>query len=290
MNNINWDGFRYFIAAAQSGSLSAAAKRLNSNQPTVGRHIDSLESSLGLKLFQRSVKGLTLTQEGQFILQQSHQINESVIKIQRGLCHDNDVLKGKVSLSVPEGLGLQVITPALGNFYRRYPFIKLNLSLSSSTANLSQGEADIAIRLFRPEQANLVVKSLGDMKMGLFASEAYKTRYGLPESLPQLSKHRVIVYGDQLYSLAENQWLLKNTQEALQLLHSDSTAARLGATVAGHGLSIQPELFVKTNRELKPVLQDVILPHHTIWLVYPDELRHSPRIRAVIDFLSDCFK
>jgi len=286
MNNINWDGFRYFMAAAEAGSLSAAAKQLNSNQPTVGRYIDALESALEVKLFQRSVRGLSLTQEGQHIFEQSQNIQDYVLKIQRAVLSDKEKISGTVRLSMPEGLGLEVFAPVLNDFHQQYPHIKLILNISSSSVNLTQGEADIAVRLFRPEEANLVVKKLGEMKMGIFSSAQYSTTYGLPKNKKDLFKHRIVTYGDQLSMLAENQWLLKHSDESLCALSSDSTAARLKATLSGSGISIFPEIFMQTNPELLPLLKSVSIPAHHIWLVYHKDLRHIGRIRAVVDFVS----
>ena len=286
MNNINWDGFRYFMAAAEAGSLSAAAKQLNSNQPTVGRYIDALESALEVKLFQRSVRGLSLTQEGQHIFEQSQNIQDYVLKIQRAVLSDKEKISGTVRLSMPEGLGLEVFAPVLNDFHQQYPHIKLILNISSSSVNLTQGEADIAVRLFRPEEANLVVKKLGEMKMGIFSSAQYITNYGLPKNKKDLFQHRIVTYGDQLSMLAENQWLLKHSDESLCALSSDSTAARLKATLSGSGISIFPEIFMQTNPELLPLLKSVSIPAHHIWLVYHKDLRHIGRIRAVVDFVS----
>ena len=286
MNSINWDDLRYFLAVARAGSLSEAAKTLGSNQPTVGRHVNALESELGVTLFQRSVKGLSLTQEGQTIFEYSQTMQKTVVKIHRSIQAVNEDLNGSVSLALPEGLGVEIVAPVLNQFYQQYPYIHLNLIVSSNAANLSQGEADVAVRLFRPEASDLVIKSLGEMKLGLFASSKYKDDYGLPVSLKELSQHRVITYGEQLSTLSENQWLLKHTEEALQVLGTDSTLARFNATRFGVGISIQPVVMAKMNIELNQLLQKARIPSHKVWLVYHKDLRDIPRVRAVVDFIS----
>ncbi len=189
MNSMNWDGFRYFIAAAEAGSLSAAAIALESNQSTVGRHIDALETALAIKLFQRSVKGLSLTEEGQVIYEQAQHIQNSVVKIQRVIQGGEATASGTVRLSLPEGLGQEILIPALEKFYQQYPQVKLIFNVSPTTANLTQGEADVAVRLFRPEEPDLVVKFLGEMKLGLYASESYKENFGLPGQLRAVVMH-----------------------------------------------------------------------------------------------------
>jgi len=288
MNNTNWDCFRYFIAAAKSGSLTGAAKRLHSNQPTVGRQIDALELALGVKLFQRSVKGLILTEEGAFVFEQSQSIQSAVDKIERN-CQkeEDDNIKGTVRVALPEGICMEVFTPLLPSFYSHYPKINLILNVSSNTANLTRGEADIAIRLFRPKEATLVAKRLGCMKLGLFSSSAYLKINGYPSNFNDLKYHRIITYGDQLFSLAENQWLIKHANSSSTILSSDNTIARLKATIAGVGISVQPHLFCRTNPELIPVLENSKLPYYEVWIVYHNDLRHLVRIRAVVDFISE---
>lgn len=287
MNNTNWDCYRYFIAAAESGSLTGAAKKLGSNQPTVGRQIDALESALGIKLFQRSVKGLILTEEGAFVLEQSQLLQSVVDKIQRNHQGNNEDISGTVRLALPEGLCVEVLTPVLPDFYATYPKINLILNVSSNTTNLTRGEADIAVRLFRPKESNIVAKYLGRMTLGLFASAEYLKAYGVPEKTSELKQHRIITYGDQLSALTENQWLLKYSDSTSGILSSDNTIARLKATVAGVGISVQPKLFSRMNPELVPVLEKSKLPDHEVWLAYHNDLRHLARIRAVVGFLSE---
>ncbi len=288
MNSLNWDGFRYFTAAAEAGSLSAAANVLDSNQSTVGRHIDALETALGIKLFQRSVKGLSLTEEGQAIYEQSQQIQNSIVKIQRVIQGGEATATGTVRLSLPEGLGQEILIPALEKFYHQYPQVKLIFNVSPTTANLTQGEADIAVRLFRPEEPDLVIKYLGEMKLGLYASEGYKKNYGLPGQLRDVRKHKVITYGDMLSILPENQWLLNHSDETLRILSSDSTVTRFKATASGVGLSIQPQVLAQTDNKLIHLFKSAKLPAHKVWLVYHKDVRHMSRIRAVVDFISVC--
>lgn len=285
MNNMNWDGLRFFIAAAEGGSLTTAAKVLGSNQPTVGRHINALESELGMKLFQRSVKGLTLTEEGAQLLEHCREIESQIVKIERTI-RGEKVISGTVRVALPEGLCLEVLTPHLPQFYLDYPNIRLILNVSSNTADLTRGEADIAIRLFRPSESNLVVRQLGEMGMGLYASPPYIDTFGTPASVEDLAHHRVITYGDQLATLPENRWLIEHSSPALQVLCSDSTSTRLKATLAGVGIAIQPHLFTRTNPHLIPLLEEIALPGHPMWLVYHSDLRQVARIRTVIDFIA----
>lgn len=289
MNGLNWDDFRYFLAAYESGSLSAAAKLLQSNQPTVGRHIDDLEAALGLKLFQRHKQGLTLTQEGAWVLEQSQLMHSGVQTIRRMIDGDYQQLQGSVRLALPEGLCNEILIPRLASFYQQYPNLRLILNVSSRTANLTRGEADIAIRLFRPKETDLVVRLLTRMEMGLYASQDYLHTRGHPEVVADLSQHRVICYGDELADLPENKWLLDHVDANNRVLHSDSTTTRLRATDCGLGISIQPHILANTHQSLIQILKDVSLPAHEIWITYHGDLRHILRIRVAVDFLSTLF-
>ncbi len=285
MNRLNWDGLRFFIAAAEGGSLTAAATVLGSNQPTVGRYINSLESQLGVKLFQRSVNGLTMTEEAVYLLEHCRKMQSEVVKIERTLSGEKTV-SGTVRVALPEGLCHEVLAPTLPRFHSEYPDIRLILNVSANAANLMRGEADIAIRLFRPVESNLVVRQLGFMHMGLYASHAYIENFGKPLMLSELMRHRVITYGDKLTTLPENEWLLEHSSQELQVLGCDSTSTRLKATLAGTGISIQPCIFQRMNPQLKGVLDEITLPGHEMWMVYHSDLREITRIRAVVDFIA----
>lgn len=285
MNNLNWDDLRYFLAAAETGSLSAAAKRLHSNQPTVGRHIDALESALGLKLFQRHKKGLTLTHECAWVLEQAQLMHSGVQSIQRLVEGDLQQLRGSVRLALPEGLCNEVIIPKLDAFYRQYPNLRLILNVSSRAADLTRGEADIAVRLFRPKDADLVARPLAPMAMGLYASRAYLQTHGLPENESDLWHHRIIGYGDELAGLPENVWLLDRANPAYRVLQSDSTSSRLRAAVCGLGVSVQPCALADAHPDLVRVLPQALLPDHEVWITYHRDLRHILRVRVTADFL-----
>lgn len=289
MNGLSWDDFRYFLSAAESGSLSAAAKSLCSNQPTVGRHIDTLEAALGLKLFQRHKRGLTLTNEGAWVLEQSQLMHSGVQNIQRMIEGDYQQLQGSVRLALPEGLCNEIIIPRLASFYQQYPNLRLILNVSSRTANLTRGEADIAIRLFRPKEADLVARHLTVMEMGLYASPEYLKMYGHPENVTDLLSHRMVSYGDELAGLPENRWLLDHATPGNCVLQSDSTSSRLRATVCGLGVSIQPCMLANANPKLVRILEDVHLSAHEVWITYHRDLRHILRVRVTVDFLNTIF-
>lgn len=289
MNNFCWDDLRYFLSVAEHGSLSAAAKQLESNQPTVGRRITALETALGTRLFQRTRAGLALTQEGMELLEHAQRVRSGIVDIARLAGGQHAQPQGSVRVALPEGLCHDVVIPHLADFHRQYPLIRLILQVSSRTANLTRGEADVALRLFRPQEASLVVRKLGVMEMRLTANTDYLKRHGIPQTEEELREHFVIAYGDELAGLRENQWLLARTSPERVMLQSDSTTTRRVATEVGLGISIQPLMAMERSANLRPVLDRCALPSHPIWLVYHQDLKDVQRVRVVIDFLGSLF-
>lgn len=287
--NIDWEAIRHFLVVAETGSLSAAASQLGSSQPTVGRRIDGLETTLGFKLFRRHARGLDLTHEGAQLLEQARQMLHGAANIQRLAAGDFQQPSGTVRLSLPEGLCHGVLLPAMGDFQARFPSIRLVLVVSSRTADLTHGEADIAIRLFRPREPDLVVKKLGLMKMGVYAGAEYLKGHPPVTKPAHLCGHRCIGYGDDLGSLAENRWLLDHCGPENVVIRTDSTSSRLQATEENLGVSIQPCFLGDRNRSLVRLVGDADLPGHEIWLTYHRDLGHSIRTRAVTEFLPELF-
>lgn len=281
----NWDGFRYFLAAVKASSLSGAADILGANQSTVGRQIDALEKTLGVKLFQRSVKGLELTEDGWLVYEQSQSMFDSVQTVWQVTQGNAASARGDVRLSLPEGLGQEVLMPLLNDFYQAFPEITLIFNMSATTANISHSDADISVCLFKPEDPALHVQCVGEMKLGLYASESFKQQYGVPASLKELRQFKVVTYGDQLTILEENQWLLNHSSETLRVLRSDSTVTRFKATLAGVGIAVQPVVLANTNSSFIRLFKGVKLPAHQVWLVHQKAFRKIPRIAAVSDFI-----
>ena len=283
--NIDWQDVRYFLAIADAGSLSAAAARLSSSQPTLSRRLDALEAVLGFRLFKRHSRGLDLTQEGTLLLEQARQMMLSAVNIERLANGEAMQPEGTIRLALPEGICNEVVVPALGDFQRDFPRLRLNIAVSPRPANLIQGEADIAVRLFRPEEPDLVVKRLGGMALGLYASEQYLEGHRVPNSEAELRHHACIGYGDGLDQLTENRWLLERCTREHMMLRSDSTSCRLKATLSGLGISIQPDIVAAQHSELVALLPDARIPRHEIWLTYHKDLARSYRTRVVADML-----
>lgn len=289
MNNLDWDNVRYFLAAARTLSLSAASRALDSNQPTVGRRIDALETQLGLRLFQRHSGGLTLTGDGQRLLAAAELMEEGAADAIRASQSDDSTIAGTVRIAAPEGLGVCVLAPRLPDLYRRYPLLDVSLEPSAASADLKRGQADIALRLFRPTTADLVSRRLCAMGFGLYASADYVAQHGAPGSLDALAQHAFIAYGDGLKEQEENVWLEGLMGRGRCRFRSDNTLARLSALAAGVGIGVMPHLLMAAQPGCVRLLPQHEAPSRTIWLVVHGDLRHVARMRAVMDFVADVF-
>ncbi len=289
MNNLDWDNVRYFLAAARSLSLSAASRALGSNQPTVGRRIDALETQLGVRLFQRHSGGLTLTEDGQRLLTAAEAMESGAAEVARASQADARALAGTVRVAAPEGLGVSVLAPRLPELYARHPALDIVLEPAVASADLKRGQADIALRLFRPEASDLVSRRLGEMGFGLYASTDYLARHGVPETVEALRRHVFVGYGDELKQQAENAWLLELAKDARCVFRSDHTLARLSAIAAGVGIGVMPHIVMAMQAGCVRVLPRHEAPARTIWLVVHGDLRQVPRVRAVLEFIAGLF-
>lgn len=289
MNKMDWDDIRFFLAAARTGSLAAASRQLGSHQPTVGRRIDGLEKRLGVRLFQRHAQGLTLTEEGQRIMQAAESMGEAAATLQRASSFEDEDIRGSVRIAAPSGLAMHVIAAKLPQFHERFPNLDVVLQPSVSSADLTHGEADVAVRLYRPTAGELVVRRAGNMGFGLYGSPDYLQQHGTPQNTADLPQHYFIGYGEQLRHLEESCWLESITEGARYLLRSDDTHTRLAATESGVGLAVLPHVLAQRSSQLQRVLKTEDAPLKTIWLVVHRDLRHMTRVRAVLDWLDEVF-
>lgn len=287
MNNLNWDDIRYFLAAARAGSLAGASRALDGHQPTVGRRIAALERHLGHKLFQRHAQGLTLTDEGVNLLASAERMDEAAAALLRASGIPGGEIRGRVRIAAPSGLAVQVIAPALPDLQARYPELDVVLQAATASADLVHGEADIALRLYRPDAADLVLRRVGGMGFGLYGGASYFARNGLPADATALKSHAFIGYSEGLRHLEENQWLETLVGEARFPLRSDDTQTRIAASVAGIGLAVLPHVLASRVTGLNRVLPELEAPGKTIWLVMHQDLRHLARVRVVLDWLAE---
>lgn len=284
---LDWTALRDFLAVAEAGSLSAAAKRLRVSQPTVSRRIAALETDLEARLFNRTPRGLELTEAGETILEHARRMDQEALAVARAATGTDSGLEGTVRLSATEGIGVEWLTRELSAFRDAYPGIRVELLIDNAAANLLRREADIAVRLFRPQQADLIARRVGHHVLGLFAAAEYLARRGTPARVEELAAHDIVGYDESIGHVAQAKWLLRHVSAEQLVFRSNSLLSQLQATRAGIGIGTHSALIGNRDPGLVRVLPEIDVTRQDIWLVTHPDLRRSARIRAMFDFLAE---
>ena len=279
----NWDDVRYFLTLHRQGTLAAAGAALALDPTTVGRRLVKLEEGLGARLFDRTPTGYVLTEAGHRLLPRAERIEREALGVERDVAGEDQKLEGVVRLTATEMLTTRFIAPHLRRFRERYPEIQLELHCTNLDVNLARREADIALRLARPTQEDLIIKRLSFIHLGLYASLDYITRFGLPKD--SLAGHQLILFANTRPFRRENDWLEARMDGAHVTLRSDSVSAIYSATVAGSGIALLPCLVADHDHHLKRVPLEGAPEPRQIWQAVHKDLRDSARIRAVLDFV-----
>jgi len=279
----NWDDVRYFLTLQRQGTLAAAGAALKLDPTTVGRRLVKLEEELGARLFDRTPSGYVLTEAGHRLLPRAERIEREALGVERDVAGEDQKLEGVVKLTATEMLTTRFIAPHLKRFRERYPEIQLDLNCTNLDVNLARREADIALRLARPTQEDLIIKRLSFIHLGLYASRDYADRFGLPKA--SLAGHQMILFASTRPFRRENEWLEARMDGAHVALRSDSVSAMYAATVAGTGIALLPCLVADHDRHLVRVPVEGAPEPRQIWQAVHKDLRDSARIRAVLDFL-----
>lgn len=274
----SWDYYRTLLAVLGEGSLSGAARVLGLSQPTVGRHIEALETELGTPLFSRSVGGLAPTEAGLALRPHAEAMAAAAAAIVRTASGDGDAVRGTVRIAAADVVGVEVLPPILTGFHEAYPEVVLELALSNRQENLLRREADIAVRMVRPTQGALLVKRVGSVRIGLYAHRRYLEAHGPPKQI-------AIGFDRDLQIVRA----LKDSQISLErdsfTFRSDNDLAQLAALRAGFGVGGCHVLIARRDPDLIPVLEDVFRYELEIWVAMHEDLKTSRRMRLTFDWL-----
>ncbi len=291
---LDWTSLNDFLAVAETGSLSAGARRLRISQPTMGRRIAALEAHLNSRLFDRTPAGFALTGLGESILENTRSMEQEALAVERIATGAERTLEGIVRLSIHEDLGTRWLTPNLPEFHEKYPGIQLEVHMDITTVNLVRREADIALRLIReshrPEQADLVARLIGRHAYALYASKDYAARRGLPKSPEDFKGHEAVSFDTYQIHSTSGEWLGRIFGEARVVYRSNSLVAQLEATRAGLGIGALSCMVACHYPDLVRVFPDRSHMEINMWLLTHSDQRRSARIRAVLDFMADIAK
>ncbi len=284
--SLDWGALRDFLAVAEHGSLSAAARRLGVSQPTLTRRMAALQEALRAELFRRGARGLELTETGEAVLGPARQMASEARAIELAASGRDRELAGTVRITATEGLAVEWLTPAMAAFRERHPRIDLEILVRNTALDVLRREADVAIRLGRPQQAELIARRVADLALGLYASRGYLAGADALRSSDDLALHRGVGFdaGD-LYT-GVGRWLEKSLGQARVVYRANTLAAQRAAIRAGFGIGGQSCFIADRDPELVRVLPELEV-RVEIWLVTHPGLRRSARIRAVFDFLAE---
>lgn len=285
---LDWTLLRDFLAVAEAGSLSAAARRLGVSQPTLSRRIGALEQRFGAQLFERTSRGLERTEAGESLLDLARRMEDEVREIELAMTGRDAALAGPVRLTATEGLAFFWLTPALARFQAEHPAIEIAIVPQTQLLDIQRRQADVAVRLGRPRQAELVARKACDLAFALYASTDYLDRHGRPQRTEDLRDHQGVAFDEALRTRGAAAWLEERVERGRVAFRSDSTQAQTAAVRAGFGIGGLARFFADPDPRLERVLpdQEVLID---VWLVTHAGLRRNARIRAVFDFLAERF-
>lgn len=288
LSALDWSLIQSFLAVAETGSLSAAARRLGASQPTLGRQIRQVETQLGVSLFQRQPRGLKLTPTGVALLEPAKAMQAAMGQIALTAAGQEENIKGTVRITASVFVAQHFLPLIIAHIRQLEPQISIELVASDTSENLLFREADIALRMYRPTQLDVVTRHLGDMPLGMFAATEYLDRRGRPTNIDQLlSQHDLIGY-DQDESLirgmreqgipAERDWFHTRC---------DDNVVNWKLVRAGCGVGFSHTYTGLRDELVEQVLPEVPIPALPVWLTAHQVMRQTPRIRRVWDILAE---
>jgi DNA-binding transcriptional LysR family regulator len=284
---LDWNDVKYFLALYRAGTLAGAAAALRINATTVGRRLGSLEEQVGARLFDRTPDRYTLTQAGRDMLRRAESIEREALALEREVTGADGRLAGVVRLASTETLATRFLAPKLPAFFAAHPDIVLELQCSNRGVSLARREADVALRLSRPHEDNVVTRKIATIDLALYASNDYFARRGMPASPDtSLRDHDLVMFADTRTFALENVWIDARRDGARVVLRSDSVSSIYSATVAGLGIALLPRTVAEREPTLRRIDTASAPEPRNVWQAVHADLQKSARIRAVLDFLA----
>lgn len=286
----DWSRIEAFLAVAETGSLSGAARHLNTSQPTLGRQIKQLEFELSVELFHRHPRGLELTQTGHSILPSARAMRDAMQEISLKAAGQQTDLAGDVRLTTSVFMAHVSIPPILAGLRRTHPDIRIDLLPSDDTENLLFREADIAVRMYRPEQLDMIAQHIGNLQLGIFAAKSYLAHAGRPTSPADLMNHDLIGYdrSDQIIR-GMREMGFPVTRDWFKV-RCDNQSAYWQLLRAGCGIGFSQIGPATEDPEVEQLFPDMPIPPLPVWLTAHEAMRQTPRIRVAWDALAQGLK
>jgi DNA-binding transcriptional LysR family regulator len=287
---MDWDKLRIFHAVAEASSFTRAGEQLNLSQSAVSRQISALEDSLHTPLFHRHARGLLLTEQGELLFRTVRDVFNKLQLAEQQLTETKDRPSGLLRVTTTVALGTIWLSPRISEFIDAYPDIRINLMVEDEELDLGMREADCAIRVTPPRQADLIQRHLLSVHVHVFAAPAYLKKHGVPKTAVDLDNHRIVVYGeDPRPPFPGVNWLLDAGMEPGRrrepALLVNNLYAILRAVENGAGIAAFPDYVAQESSKIVQILPGLEGPTYEAYFVYPEEMRNSKRIEVFRDFL-----
>lgn len=288
-HDLDWSLLRSVLAVADTGSLSGAARKLSQSQPTIGRHVRAAEDALGQPLFRRHARGLVPSAFCLSILPPAREMAAAMHRLSLVAAGLDAAPAGRVRLTASVFVTTHILPDIVAAIRRDFPAISLDIVASDTSENLLFHEADLALRMYRPTQLDMVTRHLGDLPLGLYASESYLDRHGTPRDAADLMRHQMVGYDRDERLVRGMRDLGFDVRPDWFTVRTDDQVAYWQFVVAGCGIGIGQTVVADRSPGVRRILRDVTLPVLPVWLTAHPALRHQPRVATVWDALARAF-
>ena len=287
---MDWDKLKIFHAVAEAGNFTKATYILNLSQSAISRQIQSLEQELRTQLFERHARGLSLTENGEYLFKTAREVISKLKDVESTLMDKKNKLSGKLTVTTVVSFGTTWLTPRIQEFMKLNPEIEIELIFDDRELDLSTRQADIGIWMRRPKQLDYVQKKLIDINYHIYGSTKYLEQNGHPKTLQELNKHNFISYGKGAPSPVFNpDWALKlgvkDNKKRKPVMKVNSIYGLLLAVQSGVGLAALPDYITISVPNIIKVLPQIEGPKTEAYFVYPQSLRNTARVIAFRNFL-----
>ncbi len=286
---MDWDKLRIFHAVADAGSLTHAGDTLHLSQSAVSRQVRALEESLNTTLFHRHARGLILTEQGELLFDATSAMIKRLDAAAARIRDSEEEVFGELRVTTTTGFGTLWLAPRLPKLYEKYPDLNIDLMLEEKVLDLPMREADVAIRMKEPSQADLIRKRLMSVHMRLYATPEYLERKGTPQSAVDLSQHRLICQNMTSAQVGAGASLVQSllANDIPSVLYVNNYFGVLQAVLHDLGVGVLPDYVTQDFPNLVRILPDLESGDIPVFLAYPEELRQSKRISAFRDFVQE---